>query len=106
MSPSSRRLGSALPTSLNAQLGTPSWAGGVLAMTLRSWLGLRQVLAPFSRAQLALEISDNTPGLTLPSGPLVSSSCIPPLISSWPTLDDGSTSSATASEPDIRSRIW
>ena len=61
---------------------------------------------PPCSAHVALEIWLSTPGAAVPLGALVSSSCTPLRISSWPTLVDGASSRATADAPDIRSLSW
>jgi hypothetical protein len=78
----------------------------VVAIAVRSSSTVTQRSAPSTVVQLAREIRLRTPGATVPSGALVSSSWTPPRISSSPTLAAGSSSRATAARPDIRSRSW
>jgi hypothetical protein len=104
--PSNRRFGCARVTSSTAHCGTPTDAGSAVAIVWRRSSAVRHFRAPSTRAQLAAATRLSTPGVTVPSAERVSSSWVPPRISSRPTRDDGSTIAATAASPDIFSLTW
>jgi hypothetical protein len=99
--PSNRCLGSAAVMLGTAHDGTSSAAGLVLAMAFSRSVTVRQVLLPFSVAQLDCAMWLRMPAVTTPALLLVSSSCWPLWTCSRPTRLAGAISFATAAAPDM-----